>query len=77
MALDPAMPCLFIETAKIYGLRSKKSEAKERLMGYFFKPCFTIEEDLIYKVVLVSGAQKSDSDAHTQIYARASPVAQW
>ena len=77
MALDPAIPCLLIETAKIYGLRSKKSEAEERLMGNFFKPCFKIEVELIYKVVLVSGTQKSDSDAHTQIYVRASLVAQW
>ena len=37
-------------------------------MGYFFKSCFKIEVELIYKVVLVSGTQKSDSDSHTQKY---------
>ena len=46
----------------------KQDEAKERLMGYFFKSCFKIEVELIYKVVLVSGTQKSDSDSHTQKY---------
>ena len=33
----------------------KQDEAKERPMGYFFKPCSEIEVELIYKVVLVSG----------------------